>query len=75
MRILITGGFGFLGGRLAQHLQFAGHHVVLLLLFAHLFWQPWLSSCLHANQPTRKKQMDGGGETKLPSNCVFAIFV
>ena len=29
MRILITGGFGFLGGRLAQHLHLAGHHVVL----------------------------------------------
>jgi len=29
MRILITGGFGFLGGRLAQHLQLAGHHVML----------------------------------------------
>ena len=29
MRILITGGFGFLGGRLAQHLQLAGHNVLL----------------------------------------------
>lgn len=29
MRILITGGFGFIGGRLAQHLFKAGHHVVL----------------------------------------------
>ena len=29
MRILITGGFGFIGGRLAQHLLKAGHHVVL----------------------------------------------
>jgi UDP-glucose 4-epimerase len=29
MRILITGGFGFVGGRLAQHFWRTGHHVVL----------------------------------------------
>ena len=29
MRILITGGFGFIGGRLAQYLQLAGYQVVL----------------------------------------------
>ncbi len=29
MRILITGGFGFVGGRLAQHFQRTGHCVVL----------------------------------------------
>jgi UDP-glucose 4-epimerase len=29
MRILITGGFGFVGGRLAQHLQQIGHQIVL----------------------------------------------
>jgi len=29
MRILITGGFGFIGGRLAQYLSHAGHAVVL----------------------------------------------
>ncbi|OGS75597.1 MAG: UDP-glucose 4-epimerase [Gallionellales bacterium GWA2_55_18] len=28
-RILITGGFGYLGGRVAQHLQHAGHQTVL----------------------------------------------
>jgi UDP-glucose 4-epimerase len=29
MRILITGGFGFVGGRLAVHLMHAGHQIVL----------------------------------------------
>ena len=29
MRILITGGFGYIGGRLAQHLSEAGHSVIL----------------------------------------------
>lgn len=29
MRILITGGFGFVGGRLAQHLQNVGHQVII----------------------------------------------
>jgi len=29
MRILITGGFGFIGGRLGQHFSQAGHQVVL----------------------------------------------
>ncbi len=29
MRILITGGFGFVGGRLAQYLQSVGHEIVL----------------------------------------------
>ncbi len=29
MRVLITGGFGFLGGRLAQHFHQAGHQIVL----------------------------------------------
>ena len=29
MRILITGGLGFIGGRLAQHLQQVGHKIVL----------------------------------------------
>lgn len=29
MRILITGGFGFIGGRLGQHLLASGHHVTL----------------------------------------------
>ena len=29
MRILIAGGFGFIGGRLASHFSKAGHHVVL----------------------------------------------
>jgi UDP-glucose 4-epimerase len=29
MRILITGGFGFLGGRLAAHLLNAGHQIVI----------------------------------------------
>ena len=29
MRILITGGFGFIGGRLATYLSLAGHQVVL----------------------------------------------
>lgn len=29
MRILITGGFGLIGGRLAQHLQQAGHQIIL----------------------------------------------
>ena len=29
MRILITGGFGFVGGRLAVHLEQAGHQIVI----------------------------------------------
>lgn len=29
MRILITGGFGFIGGRLAQHLKDQGHQIIL----------------------------------------------
>ena len=29
MRILITGGFGFIGGRLAQYLHYAGHQIVI----------------------------------------------
>jgi UDP-glucose 4-epimerase len=29
MRILITGGFGFVGGRMAKHLQESGHTIIL----------------------------------------------
>lgn len=29
MRVLITGGFGYIGGRLAEHLHKAGHQIIL----------------------------------------------
>ena len=29
MRVLITGGFGYIGGRLAEHLQNTGHQIIL----------------------------------------------
>jgi UDP-glucose 4-epimerase len=35
MRILITGGFGFIGGRLASHLSHCGHQIVLGSRYRH----------------------------------------
>lgn len=44
MRILITGGFGFVGGRLAQHLQQAGHDIILGSR-KNLTSPDWLTQC------------------------------
>ena len=51
MRILITGGFGFIGGRLAVHLSKSGHQIILAsrvkrdvpdwLVFAETFHIDW----------------------------------
>ncbi len=35
MRILITGGWGFIGGRLAQYLKNSGHNIVIASRYVH----------------------------------------
>ncbi len=61
MRILITGGFGFIGGRLAVHLSNNGHQVIIASRVKQVV-PDWLAQA-------EVFQVDWGDESKLREVC------